>query len=275
MRRHGYTHVPDALGLNGHACWTFEDVGDFVVAAAPFLEEGLALGQRLMFVGGSEAEDAIRRVEPMRTMLEEGLLGIAPFEAVYPGGRRMPNEEQWAMYAAATDEAIAAGHTGLRVLAEVTALVLPPKEVCGQARWESFADRHMAATPLAALCCFNRHSVAEPDLAALASVHPMVDGRLERSAPFTMHAQPGGVLALTGQVDAYSSDAFARVLTLVADGSEKQVGLDLAEIDFVDHRGLVVLAEHLRALTEQGVTVSLRDESPGSQRLSELLAQDD
>src|SRR3954471_9691157 len=143
MRHHGYVHIPDAVGVNGHACWSFADVGEFVVAAAPFLEEGLALNQRLMFVGGAEAEDAMRRVEPMRSMLEDGHLNIAPFEAVYPGGRRMPNDEQWAMYAAATDDAVAHGFAGLRVLAEVTALVVPEKEVPDQVRWESFADRRM------------------------------------------------------------------------------------------------------------------------------------
>jgi hypothetical protein len=180
MRPHGYVHIPDALGVNGHACWSFADVGEFVVAAAPFLDEGHALNQRLMFVGGAEAEDAIRRVEPMRSMVEDGDLSIAPFEAVYPGGRRMPNEEQWAMYAAATDEAVAAGFSGLRVLAEVTALAVPAHEVPEQVRWESFADRRMATKPLAALCCFDRRAVAEKDLYSLAAVHPTVEWRLQR-----------------------------------------------------------------------------------------------
>jgi ABC-type transporter Mla MlaB component len=273
MRPHGYVHIPDAVGLNGHACWSFGDIGDFVVAAAPFLEEGQALGQRLMFVGGDEAEEAVRRVEPMRSMVEDGILSVAPFDAVYPGGRRMPDEQQWEMYAGATAEAVAAGFAGLRVLAEVTALAVPGEELPGQVRWESFADRRMATQPLAALCCFDRRSVAEQDISMLAAVHPVVEQRLQPAAPFNVFGQPDA-LALAGAVDAFSSDALGRVLDLVVDGSEGQVTWDLEELVSIDDGGLAVLTDHVRALREHGVTVSLPDTSPASRRLSELLADE-
>ena len=270
MRRHGLTDSPDTLGLNGHACWGFDDVGELGAAAAAFLSEGSELGQRLMFVGGPEAEALMRDTDPMKSLVDDGTLQVAPFDAVYPGGRRMANVDQLAMYAGATDQALADGFTGLRVLAEVTSLASPAGEWPNQVGWESYADRYMATRPLAALCCFDRQRLPVEAMAALACAHPVADRRLKPVAPFRVFAQPDAV-ALAGEVDALSSAQLAALLELTIPDTEGEVVLDLDGLDFIDHSGVRAVAEHEQRMRERGAQLILRGESAIFQRLSDLL----
>jgi anti-anti-sigma factor len=270
MRRHGLADLPDAVGLNGHACWGFDDVGDLREAAAAFLTEGAELGQRLMFVGGPEAEAMVRETDPMKSMARDGTLQVAPFEAIYPGGRRMPNPDQLALYDGATEQALADGFTGLRVLAEVTALASPVGAWPDQVGWESYADRYMANRPLAALCCFDQQRLPVEAVAALACAHPVADRGLQSLAPFRVYAQPDAV-ALAGEVDALSSAQLRDVLELTLPDTEGEVVLDLEGLDFIDHSGVRAVAEHRQRMRERGVHVTLRGESATFRRLSDLL----
>jgi anti-anti-sigma regulatory factor len=260
MRRHGLVDSPEHVGLNGHACWGYDDAqGDFRDAAASFLAEGLELGQSLMFVGGPDAEEVARELEPS--------LQVAPFEAIYPGGRRMANADQWALYAGATDQALADGHTGLRVLAEVTSLASPPDAWREHAVWESYADRHMASRPLAALCCFDRTALSEEALSAIASAHPVVDRRLQKTMPFQLFAL-GDDIAVTGEVDAFSSETFE---ALLAAGAPADDVLDLTGLTFIDHTGMRAIVEHSRRLRADGRSLIVRGEPAVYRRLADLL----
>lgn len=270
MRRHGLADSPEALGLNGHACWGFDDVGELGTAAAAFLAEGYELGQRLMFVGGPEAEAMVRETDPMRSLVGDETLQIAPFEAVYPGGRRMPHADQWSMYSGATDQALADGFTGLRVLAEVTALASPKDAWPDQVGWESYADRHMANRPLAALCCFDRRRLTVDAMAALACTHPVADRRLQHLAPFRIYAQPDAV-ALAGEVDALSAAHLKELLELTLPDTEGEFVLDLEGLDFIDHSGVLVVTDHRQRMRDRGAQLTLRGEGAMFQRLSDLL----
>ena len=270
MRRHGLADSPDALGLSGHACWGFDDIGELGAPAAAFLSEGSELGQRLMFVGGPEAEAMVRETDPMKTLVQDGALQIAPFDAIYPGGRRIANVDQLAMYAGATDQALADGFTGLRVLAEVTALAIPDGAWQDQAGWESYADRYMATRPLAALCCFDRRRLPVEAMAGLACAHPVVDRRLQPLAPFRIFAQPDAV-ALAGEVDALSAARLSDLLALTIPDAEGEVVLDLEDLDFIDHSGVHAMVQHRTHMRERGAQLTLRGESAMFRRLSDLL----
>jgi anti-anti-sigma factor len=258
------------VGLNGHACWGFDDVADQQTAAAAFLAEGAELGQRLMFVGGPEAEAMVRETDPMKSCVRSGTLQVAPFDAIYPGGRRMANADQLAMYAGATDQALADGFTGLRVLAEVTDLASPDGAWQDQVGWESYADRYMATQPLAALCCFDRQRLPVEAMGALACAHPVADRRLQPLASFRVYAQPDAV-ALAGEVDALSYTRLDDILELTIPDAEGEVVLDLQGLGFIDHSGVLAVAEHRRRMHERGARLTLRGESPLFRRLSNLL----
>ena len=270
MRRHGLADSPDEVGLNGHACWGFDDVADLQTAAAAFLAEGVELGQRLMFVGGPEAEAMVRDTDPMRSCVQDGTLQVTPFDAIYPGGRRMADVDQLARYAGATDQALADGFSGLRVLAEVTDLASPDGAWQDQVGWESYADRYMARRPLAALCCFDRRRIPAEAMAGLACVHPVTDRRLQHLAPYRVYAQPDAV-ALAGEVDALTSAQLDDLLEMTIPDAEGEVILDLEGIDFIDHSGVRAVAEHERRMRERGAQLTLRGAPDIFLRLSDLL----
>jgi anti-anti-sigma regulatory factor len=270
VRCQGLVDSPGALGLNGHACWSYDDLaGDFVEAAVAFLDEGIELGQALMFVGGPGAEEIVRTVEPLSSMVADGTLVIAPFEAVYPGGERMPDTDQWAAYAQATEQARQGGFTGLRVLAEVTSLAGPDGAWPGQARWESYADRLMVDSTLAALCCFERKAVPPEGLAAIASAHPVVDRRLDELVPFRLYGQ-SDALALAGEVDAFSSNTLRHLLRARNDSPVNRV-LDLDGLTFIEHTGVFALHEYAQGVRAQGLDLTIRGGPSSLHRLADLL----
>lgn len=270
MRSHGLVDSPREVGVDGHACWSFEDLsGDFRDAAVAFLTEGIELGQALMFVGGPEAEELLRSVEPTSSMVTDGTLQIASFHDVYPRGRRLPHPEQWRAYASATERACAGGFTGLRVLAEVTSLASPAGAWHEQALWESFADRRMADFTLSALCCFDRNAVPPEGLSAIASAHPVVDRRLEDLVPFRVFGRADAV-AIAGEVDAFSSGMLGHLLR-AGDGAHTDLVLDLGELTFIDHTGLRALHEYAEGLRGQGGTLTIRGGSPSLRRLAHVM----
>ena len=269
MRSQGLTDSPRGIGPDGHACWGYHELaGDFRDAAVVFLTEGIELGQALMFVGGPDAEELVRSTEPMGSMVADGSLQVAPFESVYPGGRRMPDQDQWAAYAAATEQARAAGFTGLRVLAEVTSLATPDGAWPEHARWESYADRRMADFSLSALCCFDRGALPAEALSAIASAHPVVDRRLGDLAPFRLFGSPDA-LALAGEVDAFSSESLRRLLD--ADNPEADQVLDVGDLRFIEHTGLLALHEYAESVRGRGHSLTVRGASPALHRLADLM----
>lgn len=269
VRCEGLLDSPGGIGLDGHACWGYHDLeGDFRDAAVSFLTEGLDLGQALMFVGGPDAEGVVRSVEPLRPMVLDGSLQIVAFDDVYPGGRRMASHEQWAAYEAATERAHQGGFTGLRVLAEVSSLASPDGAWLGQTAWERYTDLRMADYTLSALCCFDRSAVTPEGLGTIASAHPVVDRRLADLAPFRLFGR-GNALAISGEVDAFSSDTL-RILLAAGNGHPDQ-RLDLTDLTFIDHTGLLVLHQHARAVREQDLEFEIVGGPPSLRRLADLM----
>jgi MEDS: MEthanogen/methylotroph, DcmR Sensory domain len=242
MRDHGLVTSAAGLGLHGHACWTYADDAELVRAAAEYLADGARLGQRLVYVAPHPDVEAIARREPiLREHAVEGL----PLSAFYEPGQPSDPDRLLAIYTAATDDALAAGFTGLRVVAEVTELAADPSCQC---RWESVADRMMAERPLSALCCYDRRRLPRDVVRDLCAVHPVVNDPV----PFRIYAAGGG-LRLDGEVDFFASDALRRVLPLTTHGDDT---LDLSGAAFIDHHGARVLLESGVALA--GIPHSMR-----------------
>ena len=146
-------------------------------------------------------------------------------------GRPTDADDLLDVCAAATDQALAEGFTGLRVAADVTELAIDPTSHC---RWESVADRFMSEQPLSALCCYDRRRLAPEVLRDLCCVHPAAN----ESVPFRIYATANGLL-LEGEIDYFSSDALERVLPL----TPADRALDLSGAGFIDHHGARILCE--------------------------------
>lgn len=242
MRVHGCIDSAAGLGSDGHACWGFDRPEEFVAAALEFLEDGLRHNQRLAYVGSESLEEQRERLAPLGDvghMLDSGMLQLFELGHLYEIGEPVDPTAQMAVYLGATEAAQAEGYAGLRVAVEVTDLVKAPLTWEAHLRWESTADRLLSPKSLSALCGYRRDALPPALLADLAAVHPAANATAE-SLPFHLFGE-GDVLALSGEVDLFSSDALERVLDLAAGDGEPAV-LDLAALQFIDHHGAEVLA---------------------------------
>jgi anti-anti-sigma regulatory factor len=270
VRAHGCIHSGSDLGANDHACWAFDHQQEFVDAALEYLTDGLRLGQRLAYVGSEPVDEQRELLAPLGdvgAMVDAGMLQLLELDDLYRVGEPVDLEAQLQAYSAATDAALADGFTGLRVAAQVTDLVAEPETWDAHVRWESTADRVLSSRPLSALCGYQRDRVPAQLLGDLAAVHPA--SNLDADAvPFHLFGEEGG-LALSGEVDLFSSCAFNRALEYAGPAGEP-VSLDLGALEFIDHHGIEILAAHTRRLDESG-GCSVRNQPPVVERLCDLL----
>lgn len=240
------------MGADGHACWAFDDRQEFTDVALEFLTDGLRLGQRLAHVGSEPVEEQRERLDPLGDvggLIDSGALQLFELSNLYRVGEPVVAEVQVAAYLAATEAALADGYTGLRVAAQVTDLVTEPGTQDAHVRWESAADRLLSPRSLSALCGYEKAALPPQLLADLAAVHPAANA-CTGPVPFHLFGENDG-LALTGEVDLFSSETLDRALGFACDGDEP-VSLDLGELRFIDHCGLEVLAAHTGRLAANG-----------------------
>ncbi len=236
----------------GHVCLAFDRRATLESCARDFLAAGEAAGQRVMFVAAAPPAAAW------------------PFTAlgsIYRDGAIVDPIAQVAAYAAATEAALAAGHTGLRVVADATPLVRTPAQLDAFARYEFRMDRYMRDHPFTAMCAYDRTELGDDVIAQVACMH--TEARAD--VPFRLHACPpgDGGAALTGEIDLTGHDLLAVTLPradLAPAGGE--VVLQAGGLRFADHRALIHLD---RYAADRGTTVVLRGASSATGRLAALL----
>ncbi|PPK63243.1 MEDS domain-containing protein [Actinokineospora auranticolor] len=253
----------------GHQCWSFADRAEFVARAGRFLAGGLESGQRVCYIGsgGVPALTAqLRGVGGFDDAVDSGAAQVVALDGLYPSDRVLDPVAQVQVYAAATRAALAAGYRGLRVAADATDLVRGPARLAAFARYEHLADRYMAGHPFEGMCAFDRAALHPDDLARLACLHP--DGH---PTPFRLHARTrAGDFALDGEVDGLTRDLLPWALEHALPGVERdgELVVDATGLRFIDHRGLLTIAEHA---TRGGRTAVLRTRWSGAARIAAIL----
>jgi hypothetical protein len=269
VRVHGCIDSAARLGLDGHACWGFEQRQEFTEAALDFLAEGQRLGQRIAFIGDEPVADQRERLDALGEvggLIDRGALVLFELDMLYPGARPVDVDAQLALYAAATDASLADGYTGLRVAAHVTELVADPAAREAHLRWECFADRALSTKPLTVLCGYRRDVLPPQLLGDLAAIHPAANSDRD-AVPFHLFGQDGD-LALAGEIDHFSGEAFDRALGFAcAVGEPPPVNLEALE--FIDHHGVEILARHARP--PAGSERAVSNEPPVLNRICDLL----
>jgi hypothetical protein len=175
------------------------------------------------------------------------------------------------------EDALEAGHAGLRVVADCTPMARTRDAFDAFARYELLIDGYYSGgARLCGMCGFHRAQLAPHLLDEVGCLHPLVNPGVAQR--FRLHAAaageaPPGVApadaVLAGEVDVVSADWFARVLHrsgLFAEGRE--VVLDAADLLFIDHRGVVALEE---LALKSGCTVVLRHGPYHAARILEVL----
>ncbi|MGA6168256.1 MEDS domain-containing protein [Amycolatopsis magusensis] len=275
MRSSGWVEHARDLGPQGHLCWRYDEPAQLRPRVGEFLTEGLELGQRVRYVGSAPVEDLLadlHEVDGMDEALARGAAQVVSLGEVYSADVPVEPAAQVRTYATATDEALAAGYTGLRVAAEATPLVRTPAQLHAFARYEHLIDQYMAGHPFSAMCAYDVGQLGEDVVEQLACLHPNTN---QGTVGFRLHASPGAAFSasLKGELDLSTEELLSTALDraeLPLRGGE--LVLDVGGLDFIDHRSLLQLAEHAR---RRAAGLVLHAPRPGLTRLTTLLALTD
>jgi hypothetical protein len=179
--------------------WVFSGPSEFAALAAPFLAEGAALGERLMYVPG-EVDPA--DLAGLMSVVGPDALQIASIAEVYGQTGIVEPRRQRATFEAALASALAAGYSGLRVAADNTSLVANDERLEAWVRWEVTGDRFLADNQITGLCAFDQQKVDVNRLRHLATLHPLSSA--SSPVPQFRLFSDAGALRIEGQVDSFA-----------------------------------------------------------------------
>ena len=268
MRARGLVADPAGAPHADHLCWVYDDPAAFADVARRYLDEGLARGERLLWVG----EDDGAVLGDLDRLRADGRLQVLGTGVAYERAGAFTPEQQFAFYDAATREALSAGYTGLRVIAEVSALAADPERRGELVRWEHMADEFIdSGAGMVALCAYRRELGPEA-LTDVTTVHPLVHAPAG-SPPFRIWFDRGTV-TIGGSLDTFAADRLERILAGTPVGGPV-VAVDLTEVDFVDVGGCRTLARWARRLQDHGARLEVIGASRVLQRMWRILGFDD
>ncbi|HEX5191007.1 MAG TPA: MEDS domain-containing protein [Streptosporangiaceae bacterium] len=182
-----------------HMGWVFAGASEFAALAAPYLTEGAALGERLMYV----AEDPDPQDLPqLAGVVDPRSLRIATVADVYGSRGIVDPPRQLATFLREVADAKAAGYSGLRVVADNTSLVTDDERMKAWIQWEIIADHAAAEHPFTALCAFSKDKVGAGTLSQIATLHPLssASGPVPQFRLFS----DGEAVHIEGRVDSYA-----------------------------------------------------------------------
>ncbi len=237
--------TPTGLAAGDHLCWPYSGADDLVATTRAYVAEGLARHELVTYLEVdarslrhtvvADVDQVGRTAHARRPLLTP--LTSEPWEpATDPRG---PLE-------AMTRAAMAGGYTGLRLVSEVSAQVQDPELRPLWVRSEHLIDSFTVANPLTVLCCYDLDRIGRQPVAEVACVHALTRGAL---SPFALRAAPtGGVLALSGEVDNRSAEDLYRALVRVGPEAPSRVVVDVTELGFIDHTGLLAMDRAAQSL---------------------------
>jgi hypothetical protein len=249
MRNHGTRFECLRMRPTDHIGWTFAGPAEFAALGGPFLAEGAARGERLMYVAEDPSPIA---VAGLTGIADPHMLQVASVAEVYGASGIVDPASQRATFAAALTEALAEGYSGIRVAADNTPLVTSDARLAAWIRWEVAADRFMSENPVTGLCAFDRDKVDVNRLRHLATLHPLSAANCP-VPQYRMFADAGD-LRVEGEIDSFAVSQLRLALNTLPLGTGVLVDLAAARL-----RGRKALAG-LSYLCEDGVAVTIRGE---------------
>ena len=245
MRRSGLVDTVEGLGRHDHLCWAFDSLDDYRALSGRFLAEGLAGGQRVIFLAASAKDSDLDGADGFAAARAVGAAQVQDL-GVYGSGRQVDPAAQVLAYAQATERALADGYTGLRVAADATSLVGTVDARAAFARYEHLIDVYTTRHPFSAMCGYHRGTLGGDAVAELACMHSLAR-RSSTTLQVRASGRPGIAVALSGEIDMHGHaqlrTALSRVDLPAIDGV---VTIDATDLSFIDHQGLIGLVEHVR-----------------------------
>jgi len=238
LRRQLRVHRADALEPHDHVAWYGDGRDDLYALARVALAAGARRSEKLMFVAREPQPALLGDIGDVDRLLERGQLEVVDVDEVQGSSHAFNAAQQLATVEAVLREALAAGYTGIRVVADNTPLVSGGDEDFRRwLAWEQVTDRFQACSNVTGICYFDRGALDEERQSDIAALHPVcAESSIE--PPFSLFAD-GDAVSVTGALDAWSADQFRRVLDTAP--GEHALVLDLSHAEYVDHRALLAL----------------------------------
>ena len=199
MRNRGMRLECLRLRPHDHVGWVFSGQAEFDALAEPFLAEGAARGERLMYIAADPGPAA---VAGLRNALGADAVRVTSIAEVYGASGIVDAAAQRATFAAALADARANGYSGIRVAADNTPMVTDDQRMAAWVRWEITADRFMSENPVTGLCAFNGDKVDVNRLRHLATLHPLSPA--DRPEPQFRVFTGDGNLCVEGLIDSFA-----------------------------------------------------------------------
>lgn len=234
-------------GTHAHTSLLYADDEVFLGEGVRFLARGMMSGERLVYVSSRPMErmrDDVAALGSGNGLLDNGTLTLVALEE----GHHVVPEEQVAFVAAATERAVAEGHRGLRLLAELTGVAGDGSQRGNLLRYEHLADRYMSSHPVTAMCAVDATVLPEAVIADIQAVHR--HGLGATLSGFRLLPEDDG-FRLTGVVEAWDGDRLAELLRSIT-GDTTEVRLHLDELEFIGARGLAALSRYGHGLRSSG-----------------------
>ena len=250
--------VEGAVGLHpgDHVCWAYEDDGDLLETLEHWAADGIANGERILYVAERPLDEMRRRlgsIDDLDDLLATRRVLLDVPSTMYGDGP-VDDRSLLTYYATATADALADGCTGLRVAAEITDLP-DGAAVDAFVAWEQLADELMNRMPMSALCAFDRRTVSDSAIAAIAAAHPSRHGPATGTS-FVLHAHDDG-LRLAGEVETFDRFRLESMLRNAASERDSLV-LHLDDLELASGGCTAVLHAFAKRLAERGGRLVLK-----------------
>jgi hypothetical protein len=273
-----YARSVEAVGPrpSRHESWQFVGRQDFRVKANEHVLESLAREQWIQYVGDApdhQLRDELAALPAGDRLMARGGWAVFPVGDFYRyrnGDRVVDPQRSVAARVADVEQALTAGFTGLRIVADATAVVRSPEQVEAFASYEYLLDQAMTALPASALCAHDRARVDPNSASGLACLHP-VSG--PDPTPFSLYAWRGADFSLAGQLDVGSRELMAHTIARIESylaGPQLVVNGD--NLEFIDHRAMLDLADLAQRIGADRLV--LRTKLRAARRISEVLGDE-
>ena len=274
--RQGVVDSPAGLGPFYHLCWVFNSTADWADCAVEYMADGVVAGQCVQLFG--DASTATLRAEvaellssmPASRAAAAGAVEVRDladhFECA-DDGIADPEATMAARQAALVD-ALAAGYTGLRTIADCTPVVRTEAQRDAATRLEFLGDRAMKSLPMAGMCSYNAADIGPDAAAEMACVHPLI---CQGAAPFRLYPERDADFGLAGRIDDVAAEAlFRTALERTPPPAGSELIVDARRADSIDDRALADLDAHAARMGRTAVVRMTKSNSPSTAALSSL-----
>jgi hypothetical protein len=267
-RSHGVARSAAGLVQFAHLAWAYHDNEDLAARAIEYAEDGIAAGQYVELVGLGSMERPhgrfrqVTRSSTVRRALESGQAVLRDTDGFYQlAGEVVDADASVARRVATSADALAAGHSGTRVIVDCTATARTPQQADAFARYEHLLDKQIIQEPIAALCAYDARALSLRAVAEFACMHPYAS---PHTTPFQLYAEHDAAFGLAGTLSDGSVALFLTALRRLGEPAGSELVIDARSAAYIGHQALSALSTHAQELN---VTALLRMSKPHASRI--------